>query len=151
MVRKGLILCGILCGLFTAVHAQERVDVVADPLIAALQAFRAEHEINPASRPTVSLGEKKVTTDKRNMRRVRTRGFRVQIFSGPNRSDAVSAQNGFLRQYNDMGAYINYEEPNFRVKVGDFRTRSEANTFMRKLRGQYSNVFVFVEDIWIWQ
>ena len=151
MVRKGLILCALLGGLSAGVQAQEQhVDVVVDPLIAALQSFRAEHEINPTARPTVSLADKKVV-DKRNMRRVRTKGFRVQIFSGANRSDAVSVQNGFLRQYSDMAAYINYEEPNFRVKVGDFRTRSEANTFMRKIRGQYSNVFVFVEDIWVWQ
>lgn len=45
---------------------------------------------------------------------------------------------------------MTYDEPNYRVKVGDFRNRAEATKFMRELRGQYNNVFVFTEDIWVY-
>lgn len=150
MGKKGLIL-GLTCMLFALVgKAQEGTVVVTkDPLIAVLQEFRSTHAINPSSLGPVSVTAKRI--DKATAKRVRTRGFRVQIFSGSSRSEAVNVQNAFLRQYSDMGAYLNYEEPNYRVKVGDFRTRAEANEFMRKMQGQYSNVFVFVEDIWVWQ
>lgn len=153
MKRIGLILVVLLSFLLTNVsYGQQspKLEIVQDSMILLLQEFRAEHVINPINaRTTVSLAEKKV--DKRTAKRVRTKGFRVQIFSGSNRSDAVAAQNSFLRQYKEMGAYLSFEEPNYRVKVGDFRTRSEANAFLQKIRGRYQNVFVFVEDVWVWQ
>lgn len=150
MAKRGWITACIVVLLATWTQAQEsRVEVIKDPRITALQQFRAEHAINPSTNTTISLGSKPI--DKSTAKRVRMRGFRVQIFSGANRNDAVAVQNRFLKQFSDMGAYLNYEEPNFRVKVGDFRTRGEANNFMRRIRGQYSNVFVFVEDIWVWQ
>lgn len=150
MVKRGWIIAVFAVLMATMGHAQEgRVEIIKDPRITALQQFRAEHAINPNTSTTISLADKPV--DKRTAKRVRMRGFRVQIFSGPNRNDAVATQNRFLKQYSNMGAYLNYEEPNFRVKVGDFRTRGEANNFMQRIRSQYSNVFVFVEDIWVWQ
>lgn len=151
MAKKGWIVALFVVVLTTISQAQEdrRVEVIKDPRITALQEFRAEHAINPNANKTISLADKPV--DKKTAKRVQMKGFRVQIFSGPNRNDAVATQNRFLRQHSDIGAYINYQEPNFRVKVGDFRTRGEANNFMRRIRNEYSNVFVFVEDIWVWQ
>lgn len=152
MIGKGLILSLAFVSLALFSQAQEtNVLVTKDPLIDLLQEFRATNNINPAVTSTVSVAPVEKKIDRSTAKRVRTKGFRVQIFSGPSRSEAVNVQNTFLRQYSEMGAYLNYEEPNYRVKVGDFRTRAEANEFMRKMRGQYSNVFVFVEDIWIWQ
>jgi len=115
-----------------------------------LQTFRAENEINPTSaRNTISLGTKPV--NKTRTTRTRKKGFRVQIYLGSNRNDAYATQSRFRGQHADMDSYINYDEPNYRVKVGDFTSRTEANNFMRTLRNQYSNVFVVQEDIWVWE
>ena len=97
----------------------------------------------------VSLGSK--VADKTSGKRVRVRGFRVQIFSGSSRSDAYAVESKFQSSYKDIASYVTYEEPNYRVKVGDFRSRSEATSFMRELRSQYSNVFVFTEDVWAYE
>lgn len=150
MLNKGLILGAILLGLSQIVHAQTGlVEVQKDSLISILQKFRAENGINPTRAGLVSLGSKVV--DKKNAKRVKTRGFRVQIFSGTNRNDAYGVQSKFQNSYKDIGSYVTYNEPNYRVKVGDFRSRADATNFMRVLRGQYSNVFVFIEDIWVYQ
>ncbi|MFD2553169.1 SPOR domain-containing protein [Sphingobacterium tabacisoli] len=151
MLRKGLILGFVLGVMVLSTKAQQTgvVEVSRDTLIAILQNFRAEHEINPTATRTVSLGPKVV--DKSKASRVKRKGFRVQIYSGSNRNDAYAAQSRFRSQYTDMDSYINYEEPNYRVKVGDFTSRTEANNFMRVLRSQYSSVFVFQEDIWVWE
>lgn len=132
-------------------QAQEAsgVQVNRDTLIAVLQDFRAENEINPVSPRLISLGTRPV--DRSKATRVSKKGFRVQIYAGNNRNEAYAIQNKFRAQYSDIDSYINYDEPNYRVKVGDFTSRSEANNFMRVLRSQYSNVFVFQEDIWVWE
>ena len=150
MLKKGLILCVVLVALSSVAKAQEgTVEVAKDSLIMLLQEYRSAHEINPTVMRTISLGTKPI--DKKTASRVKRKGFRVQIFSGSSRNEAYAVQSRFKNQYADVDSYINYDEPNYRVKVGDFKSRAEANNFMRVLRSQYSNVFVFVEDIWIWE
>lgn len=130
-------------------HAQQHVLVQKDTLISLLQQYRAYYAINPASAAKVSLEPKPI--DKSKAARVKVRGFRVQIYSGTSRGEASNVQNSFIRQNPDIGAYLDYVEPNYRVKVGDFTSRSAANEYMRTLRDKYRNVFVFVEDVWIWR
>lgn len=151
MLYKGLISGFVLLALVFTAKAQQAgvVQVSKDTLIDILQSFRAEHEINPTASRSISLGPKIV--DKSKASRVKQRGFRVQIYSGSNRNEAYAVQSRFKNQYTEMDSYINYEEPNYRVKVGDFTSRSEASNFMRILRNQYNSVFVFQEDIWIWE
>ncbi len=151
MVKKGLILGFVLLAFaqFTKAQSSGIVEIERDTLIALLQEFRAENGINPTVARMVSLGERNV--DKKSGKRVKVRGFRVQIFSGPNRNDAYATQSRFQNAYTGISSYVTYDEPNYRVKVGDFRSRSEANNFMRALRAQYSNVFVFTEDIWVYE
>ncbi|MBD1421060.1 SPOR domain-containing protein [Sphingobacterium chuzhouense] len=150
MLYKGLIFGFILIGLAQISKAQSGiVEVEKDSLINLLQEFRAENGINPTTARMISLGSKVV--DKKSGKRVKVRGFRVQIFSGSSRSDAYAVQSRFQTSYKDIGSYVTYDEPNYRVKVGDFRSRSEATNFMRELRSQYSNVFVFTEDVWAYE
>lgn len=150
MLYKGLILGFVLLGYVQISNAQTGVvEVQKDSLIGLLQQYRAENGINPTTARMVSLGSKVV--DKKNARRVKVRGFRVQIFSGSSRNEAYAVQSRFQNAYKDMGSYVTYNEPNYRVKVGDFRSRAEATNFMRVLRSQYSNVFVFTEEIWAYE
>ncbi|GAA4521197.1 MULTISPECIES: SPOR domain-containing protein [Sphingobacterium] len=151
--KNGLILfwSTLACLISIDVKAQESnaVEVQKDTLITLLQNFRAANEINPTTPRLISLGPKVV--DKAKATRVRRKGFRVQIYSGSNRSEAYAVQARFRSQYPDIDTYITYSEPNYRVKVGDFLSRSQANEFMRTIRSQYKSVFVFQEDIWVWE
>ncbi len=71
-------------------------------------------------------------------------GYRVQIYfgSGQNaRKIAHQTVTVFERRYDQKG-YIDYEAPIFKVKVGDFRTRSEAERFKNKILKHYPNSWV---------
>lgn len=151
MLNRGLILgFTLILGSFS-LKAQESgtIDVSKDTLITILQNFRAEKEINPTTTRAVSLVPK--VLDKTKATRVKRKGFRVQIYSGSNRTEAQAIQARFKSLHPEMDAYMAYHEPNFRVKVGDFTSRAEANNYMRILRSQYNNVFVLQEDIWTWE
>lgn len=130
----------------TEAFAQQRgtVDVVADPLISLMQRSRKGTNITSVSpsRPSV---------DRENGTRTTTMGFRVQIYSGADRSEAYAEQARFKSLYRGIDTYLSYEEPNYRVKVGDFRSRSEAQNLMQGLRKQFNNVFVFTEEIFVYQ
>jgi len=152
MLKRGLIFIHALVLLtFVQVKAQEKggVTVTKDSLITQLQNFRAAMGINPVESKTTSVPSKPVIRSAAT--RIKVRGFRVQIFAGASRNQAFSEQTRFRNMYKDIDPYITYDEPNYRVKVGDFRSRSEANAFMRELRQYFSNVFVFSENVFVYQ
>lgn len=72
----------------------------------------------------------------------RVRGFRVQIYNGNDRTEANKVRDQFLQHYPRVPAYIIYARPNFRVRVGNFKSRQEATTFMRNLGNRYSSMIV---------
>ena len=74
-------------------------------------------------------------------------GYRVQFYSGPNRKEAFNAQNRLLQMHPELRTYINYKEPNFKVKAGDFRSRLEATKLIQDLKGIFSSLFIISERI----
>lgn len=74
-------------------------------------------------------------------------GYRIQIFFGPERKDAYNEQAKFKSYYPELNTYISYTRPNYRVKIGDFRTRSEAQKVMNELRSTFPTLFIFSERI----
>ncbi|MBR3938761.1 MAG: hypothetical protein IKJ67_02130 [Bacteroidales bacterium] len=91
------------------------------------------------------VGDRKVTdlvnTHVEFNERVKTiPGFRIQIASetGSNsKAKAFSVKEKFLQEYPEISAYLVFDEPNFKVKVGDFITKLDAFVFMQKIKSQY--------------
>ncbi len=76
-------------------------------------------------------------------------GYRVQIFfdAGNNslaRAEAESQQ--FQTLYPNDPAYISFTEPYYKVRVGDFRTKLEAEGYIQKIVKDFPNAFV-IQDI----
>ena len=72
-------------------------------------------------------------------------GYRIQIasLSGNNaKSNAFALRDNFLKEYPDMTAYIVFDEPNFKVKVGDFRTRLDAYVYLQYIKNNYPGVIM---------
>lgn len=119
-----------IAGLFlvfnTSVYAQ-KVEIVADAKIASLVAKHIAFNEN----------------------RKGIKGFRIQIFfdSGNNsKSNAVSAMKEFTNKYPDIGAYLTFNEPNFKVRIGDFRSRLDAKRLLAKIIDEFPNSFIVIED-----
>ena len=77
-------------------------------------------------------------------------GYRVQIFfdSGSNsKNKAVSIKGEFDLGNPETKSYLSYKEPYYRVRVGNFRTLSEAVGFQKKLSTSYPNSFAVKDKI----
>lgn len=74
-------------------------------------------------------------------------GYRVQIFYGSDRRAIFKEQARFRSLYPNLMAYITYKEPNYYLRVGDFRTRMEAQKLMSELKSSYPTLFIFREKI----
>ncbi|WP_276134000.1 SPOR domain-containing protein [Polluticoccus soli] len=74
------------------------------------------------------------------------RGFRVQIYNGNDRTIATETKIDFMRRFPGVRTYMTYVQPQFRVKVGDFRTRAEAEKLYDQVSTLYSPSMI-VPDI----
>jgi hypothetical protein len=74
-------------------------------------------------------------------------GFRVQIYFGSVRQKAAEVKQEFSWKHPDVPAYLTYMAPNFKVRVGDFRTRLEAQGFLKAIDGQYPTSFIVQDEI----
>jgi hypothetical protein len=77
-------------------------------------------------------------------------GYRIRIFSesglgAKDRQKRVRAR--FLSLYNDVDAYYSYDGLNFKVYVGDCRTRSEAAKLYERIQEDFPNAIVVRENI----
>ncbi|MCK7557767.1 SPOR domain-containing protein [Chitinophaga sedimenti] len=72
-----------------------------------------------------------------------TRGFRVQVITTNKRNEANDAKARAMQLFPEHRAYIDYQAPYFKVRIGDFRTREEATELRNKLSNQFAaGVFV---------
>lgn len=72
-------------------------------------------------------------------------GYRIQIaaLSGSNsKTQAFTLKERFMETFEDCDAYVIFDEPNFRVKVGNFRTRLEAYAYLQRIKDLYPGTIV---------
>ena len=75
-------------------------------------------------------------------------GFRIRIFIDSSRSareKSLSEMRRFNELYPSVMAYRSYDAPNFKVSVGNFRNRVEAEAFLRKVKSSFPDAFVVRE------
>ena len=73
-------------------------------------------------------------------------GYRIQIYFNENKSIALGQKANFLSQHDDHKAYLDYMAPNYRVRVGNFRTKLEAEKLKQELLSNYPTCIV-IEDV----
>ena len=77
-------------------------------------------------------------------------GYRIQLNfnSGNDSRERVSRiKSGFERRYPNVPTYLIYREPYFKLRVGDFRTKLEAEAFLKRINGRYRSAFVVKDKI----
>ncbi len=74
-------------------------------------------------------------------------GYRVQIYFGGQRNRANEVKSEFLKKYPEANAYLIYQQPNFKIRVGDFRDRLQAQEFYLKLMPDFNTAFIVKDDI----
>ncbi len=90
------------------------------------------------------LLEKKLELDQQ---KPSIQGYRVQLYYGGNRSEALELKSKFAQLNPDVESYLIYQQPYFRLRVGDFRSRLEAYKLMKKVEKEFPSVFIVNDEI----
>ncbi len=77
-------------------------------------------------------------------------GYRVRIFFDNRQSarqDSEAMMESFEKMYPGVPAYRSYVNPYFKITVGDFRTKSEAMSFLQQIADTFPKAFIVKENI----
>ncbi len=67
-------------------------------------------------------------------------GWRIQVFFDSDRNARQQAQiikSRLMRAFYNTDVYLSYEDPYYSVRLGDFRSKHEAQRFLKKVENDY--------------
>lgn len=67
--------------------------------------------------------------------------YKIQIFSGKS-EEAKKTLSNFKREFSPLDGTIIFNTPNYKVVVGNFKTRIEAERNLEEIKKKYSSVFL---------
>jgi len=68
--------------------------------------------------------------------------YKIQIYNG-NRSGAEKTRLEFRNSFSDWPTSIKFETPNYKIWIGNFKTRLEADRALLKIKRKFNNAFIF--------
>jgi hypothetical protein len=77
-------------------------------------------------------------------------GWRINIFfeaGNYSKRMAIEAKSEFVNKYADVPCYLIFQEPYYKVRIGDYRTKMQAEQFLKKIEREYPNAFVIQDEI----
>jgi len=75
------------------------------------------------------------------------KGYRIQLFTGAERLGALDTKSDVQKNLPGADVYIIYQQPYFKVRVGDFRTQAEAQQMYHQLLPIFPKAFLVPDDI----
>ena len=132
-----LLLCCLSLPAQIKVYEQDKQGVVihADPKLEILTLYLKSKPSAIATNPQTKSGV--IHSGK---------GFRVQIYNGNERKEANQIKVDFVKKFPNIKTYLTYIQPQYRVKVGDYTNRANAQKFANQISKEFSPVIV-VPDI----
>lgn len=76
-------------------------------------------------------------------------GYTILLYTGSSREEATMARGKTVAMELDLEPELVYNQPNYKVKVGKFLTRLEAQSLFTQLKKEFDNAIVAPERIYI--
>ena len=74
-------------------------------------------------------------------------GFRILVINSNDRNKVFAAKAKIYQNYPELKPYLLYQPPFYKLKVGNFRTREEAEEYQRALSKDFPTGLYIVRDI----
>jgi hypothetical protein len=74
-------------------------------------------------------------------------GFRIQVINSPDRGKVFAAKARVYEQFPDWKPYLLYQSPNYKLRVGNFKTQEEAQDAMKQLSKLFPAGLYVIPDV----
>jgi hypothetical protein len=130
-VFSGILLLTASTSSFAQVDSGGSVELIKDSRIDLL--VKKQANINRVAVLKNSRGEYK--------------GYRIMVLSTNNRELAYKTRADILRSYPDQNVYMAYQSPYFKLRMGDFLKREDAEKMKKELSGMFKQGLFVMQDI----
>ena len=73
-------------------------------------------------------------------------GYRIQVVNTNDRNQALAAKTKVYQLYPELKVYLLYQAPYFRLRVGNFKTKPEAEPYLKTMTKQFQGNVTIVRD-----
>lgn len=87
------------------------------------------------------------TISMRNRSIKHAQGFRIQVYVGNNRQEADAVKTYIYTTLPEILPYVTFTNPTYRIKVGDFLTRLDAERYFEQLKAIYPGAMILPEKV----
>ncbi|MCW5908239.1 MAG: SPOR domain-containing protein [Chitinophagales bacterium] len=124
----------VACGLCSAVgFAQDSMQVNTHKNYTIYQ----DEKIAELSEKYVEFNRKREFTD----------GYRIQVTYTNVRDEVYQSKGAMYKQFPDLVSYVEYEQPYYKLRLGDFKTRLEATYYLQQVIALYPGAFIVKDKI----
>jgi ribosomal protein S16 len=74
-------------------------------------------------------------------------GYRILVINSKDRDKVFAAKTKVYQKYPELKAYLNYQPPNYKLNVGNFKTPADADPYIEKLGRIFPDGVYLVHDI----
>lgn len=75
-------------------------------------------------------------------------GYRIQVINSTDRNSVFAAKTKVYQQFPELKPYLMYQAPNYKLKVGNFKTQEEAEEYSKQLSKLFpAGVYVIRDTI----
>jgi len=145
-MKRLIILLFLLASISGIAATREKITQIDQPI--AADSLKIWDKLNIQGDPKINELLKQQTSQNKKSELIS--GYRLQIFfgSGENaHNQAIKIKTDFLSSNPDVKTYLLFKSPDFIIRVGDFRTKSEALKLKKALLFQYPNAFIVADEI----
>lgn len=75
-------------------------------------------------------------------------GYRIQIFISTDRKQAMAEEEKFRNTFPGIPLYMKYDAPNFKLRVGDYNNKLEAQYLYKLLSTDYPRLFLVPDRVY---
>lgn len=93
-------------------------------------------------RKQIAINEETTRESRRNVP-----GFRIQVMNTPDRKNVYDAKVKIYQEFPDWKPYLLYQAPNYKLRVGDFKTEEDANAALQQLSRLFPQGLYVIHDI----
>ncbi len=112
-------------------------------LIYSIASFSQENPNSNSIQTSIkvrALQEKKVEYHRRS--NGESDGYRIKIHFSADKTKAREVQAKFNSKFTDVASYEEYQQPNFVINVGDFKTKLEAFELLKRIQAEFPYAFI---------
>jgi hypothetical protein len=104
--------------------------------------LRKDPRIDLLVKKQMQINEETTRESRRNIP-----GFRIQVVNSIDRNQVFAAKSKIYQQYPDLKSYLIYQSPNYKLRVGNFKTEEEAGPYLEQISKLFPTGVYIVRDI----